>query len=64
MDERNEQENELLTRRAVARRWSVSTETIKRRERAGILPVLKLGRGVRYRWADIKRIEAEALVTR
>ena len=39
---------ELMTRRELASRWRVSTETIKRRERAGILPVLKLGRGARY----------------
>jgi len=61
---RNEKENELLTRRELATRWRFSTETIKRRERAGILPALKLGRGVRFRMEDIKRIEAEALVTR
>ena len=53
---------QFLTRNEVARRWKVSTETIKRRERAGILPVLKLGRAARYRLEDIKRVEAEALV--
>jgi hypothetical protein len=55
---------ELLTRRQLAKRWRFSTETIKRRERAGILPALKLGRGVRYRIEDIRRIETEALVSR
>lgn len=55
---------EFLTRNELARRWRVSTETIKRRERAGILPVLKLGRGARYRLEDVTRIEAEAVVAR
>ncbi|HEY5812557.1 MAG TPA: hypothetical protein VIT23_07885 [Terrimicrobiaceae bacterium] len=55
---------EFLTRNELARRWRVSTETIKRRERAGILPVLKLGRRARYRLEDVTRIEAEAVVAR
>lgn len=55
---------EFLTRNELARRWRVSTETIKRRERAGILPVLKLGRRTRYRLEDVTRIEAEAVVAR
>jgi hypothetical protein len=54
---------EFLTRNELARRWRLSTETIKRRERAGILPVLKLGRAARYRLKDVERIEAEALVS-
>jgi hypothetical protein len=52
----------LLTRKELCSRWKVSTETLKRRERCGLLPFLKLGRGVRYRLADIERIEAEASV--
>ena len=55
---------QLLTRRELCDRWRVSHETIKRRERAGILPCLKLGRGVRYRIEDIERIERDAEVTR
>ena len=51
---------QLLTRRGLAGRWQVSVETLKRRERCGILPFLKLGRGVRYRLDDIERIEADA----
>ena len=54
----------LITRRELAAHWCVSTETLKRRERAGILPCLKLGRGVRYRRADIEKIEAQAEVSR
>jgi hypothetical protein len=54
---------QLLTRSDLSRRWSVSLETLKRRERAGILRYLKLGRGVRYRIEEVKRIEQEAEVT-
>jgi hypothetical protein len=52
----------LLTRRELADRWSLSTETLKRRERCGLLPFLKLGRGVRYRLADVEHLEADAEV--
>jgi len=53
---------QLVTRKGLASRWQVSVETLKRRERCGILPVLKLGRGVRYRLDDIESIEADAEV--
>jgi hypothetical protein len=52
----------LLSRRELADRWSMSVETLKRRERCGILPFLKLGRGVRYRLSDVERLEADAFV--
>jgi len=52
----------FLTRKALADRWQLSTETLKRRERCGLLPFLKLGRGVRYRLADIEHLEADAEV--
>ena len=52
----------MLSRRHLAERWELSKETLKRREKAGILPFLKLGRGVRYKIEDIERIEAEARV--
>lgn len=52
------------TRRTLSQRWAVSTETLKRREKAGKLPCLKLGKSVRYRIEDIERIEREALVSR
>jgi hypothetical protein len=52
----------FLTRKALADRWQLSTETLKRRERCGLLPFLKLGRGVRYRIADVEHLEAEAEV--
>jgi hypothetical protein len=52
----------LLTRKGLADRWQMSTETLKRRERAGVLRVLKLGRGVRYRLSDVEALEAAAEV--
>jgi hypothetical protein len=52
----------LLTRKGLADRWQLSTETLKRRERCGLLPFLKIGRGVRYRLSDIERLEADAEV--
>ena len=54
----------MLSRRHLAVRWSTSIETLKRREKAGILIPLKLGRGVRYRIADIERLEQQAEVRR
>ena len=54
----------LLTRSQLVARWQVSRELLKRRERAGILPVLKLGRDARYKLSDIERLEAEAEVRR
>jgi hypothetical protein len=54
----------LLTRREVAERWRQSTETVKRREKAGVLNALKLGRGVRYRLSDVLAVESAAEVGR
>jgi hypothetical protein len=50
----------LLTRKGLSDRWQLSIETLKRRERCGVLPFLKLGRGVRYRLSDIEQLEGEA----
>lgn len=50
------------TRRTLADRWQVSTETLKRREKAGQLAFLKLGKSVRYLPEEIERIEREATV--
>lgn len=57
-------ETKHLTRRTLAARWVCSIETLKRRERAGILRCLKIGRGVLYRLEDIEEIEAQAEVFR
>jgi hypothetical protein len=51
-----------LSRQQIAKRWQCSTETIKRREKAGILPSHRLGGLVRYRLSDVERIEQEARV--
>jgi hypothetical protein len=58
----NKTKQQMLSRRLLADRWAVSKETLKRREKAGKLPFLKLGRDVRYRLADIEQIEAQAEV--
>jgi len=52
-----------LSRQQIAERWQCSTETIKRREKAGILPSHRLGGLVRYRLSDVERIEQEARVS-
>jgi DNA-binding transcriptional regulator YhcF (GntR family) len=59
-----QEETQLLSRRQLAERWAISKETVKRKEKAGILPVLKLAgcRDARYRLDDIQRIEHEAEV--
>ena len=54
----------LLSRKQLAARWSTSVETIKRRERAGVLNPIILGRLVRYELSDIEKIEQDARVTR
>lgn len=52
------------TRRTLSERWQCSTETLKRREKAGLLAFLKLGKSVRYLPEEIERIEREAIVSR
>jgi hypothetical protein len=58
--DRKQNEPRLISRRQAAERWSCSTETLKRREKAGMLKVLKIGPHVRYRVSDIEAIEAAA----
>jgi hypothetical protein len=53
-------EETLLKRTELARRWKVSIDTLKRRERAKILRAVRLdGRVIRYRMSDVLRIEEE-----
>ncbi|HPA18327.1 MAG TPA: hypothetical protein PLU30_11320 [Verrucomicrobiae bacterium] len=48
----------LLSRRELAARWDCSVETIKRRQRAGILKAIQFSsRLLRYRLSDILQIE-------
>jgi hypothetical protein len=60
MDQKSEEQ--LRSRRQLAARWSVHQQTLKRREKAGTLPFLKLGNRIRYRLSDIEAIEAAATV--
>jgi hypothetical protein len=58
MLERRAMEETLLTRSELAKRWKVSIETLKRRERARVLRPVRLdGRVIRYRMTDVLRIE-------
>ncbi len=51
----------LLSRGELSRRWSCSTETLKRREREGVLKALRFNqRLLRYRLSDIVAIEGAA----
>jgi hypothetical protein len=54
----------LLTRNQLSERWSLSKETLKRREKAGQLQPLKMGKLVRYRLSQIEKIEADAELLR
>ena len=52
-----------ISRKALAQRWSCSVETIKRKEKVGILNPLRLGkRFLRYRLSDIEAIEKASLL--
>jgi len=46
----------------LAKRWWVSIETVKRREKSGILRAYKFGRVTRYRLSDVEQIEKDAEV--
>ena len=57
----DDKEQALLSRKQVAARWSVSLETIKRREAAGLLhPIRFSQRQLRYRLAEIVSVERAA----
>ena len=49
---------QMLSRRDLASRWGVSTETIKRRERAGFLRAHRFNlRLIRYRLDEVEAYE-------
>jgi len=52
-------ETSLWTRKNVKDRWQCSLETLKRKEKAGLLPYLKIGKFVRYRPEVIEAIERQ-----
>jgi hypothetical protein len=55
-----ESSEQLLSRKALANRWGVCRETIKRAERAGVLHAIRFnGRLLRYKLSDVLAIEAE-----
>jgi predicted site-specific integrase-resolvase len=52
---------QLLSRKAVAHRWQTSVETVKRREKAGLLKPIRFNqRLLRYKLSDIEALEAAA----
>jgi hypothetical protein len=56
-----ESSEQLLSRKALANRWGVCRETIKRAERAGLLRAIRFNeRLLRYKLSDILAIEADA----
>jgi len=52
----------FTNRPRLAERWLCSTMKLKRMEKAGLLPFLKMGKQVRYRMVDVERIEQEGEV--
>jgi len=51
-----------ISRSELATRWSCSQETLKRREKAGLLRAWKNGRLVRYRMEDVLQLEAQGRI--
>jgi predicted site-specific integrase-resolvase len=52
---------QLLSRRAVAHRWQTSVETVKRREKEGLIKAIRFNqRLLRYRLSDVEQVEAAA----
>jgi len=52
----------FTNRPRLAERWFCSTMKLKRMEKAGLLPPLKIGKQVLYRMSDVERIEQQAEV--
>lgn len=50
----------FLTPEQLARRWHVTTMTLRRWRKAGRIHAHHLGRGIRFRLAEIERIETES----
>jgi hypothetical protein len=52
---------QLVSRKAVADRWQTSKETVKRREKAGLLKAIRFNqRLLRYKLSDVEAFEAAA----
>jgi excisionase family DNA binding protein len=59
---RNTQDDQTLTPKALAERWSCSVMTVKRRIRAGALRAQKNGRLVRIPLSSILSYEQDATI--
>ena len=55
---------QLLTRGELSKRWNLSVETLKRWEKSGKLPFIKLGKEVRYRITVVEQIENTSEVSK
>jgi hypothetical protein len=54
-------EDVLLSRKQVAKRWGVCTETVKRKERCGLLSAVRFNnRLTRYRLSNVLALEEAA----
>jgi excisionase family DNA binding protein len=53
-------DEQLLTKREVARRWQVSTRTVERDVEAGPLVATRIGGAARFRLADVEHAEQQA----
>ncbi|HEX9630592.1 MAG TPA: hypothetical protein VF961_11285 [Pyrinomonadaceae bacterium] len=52
---------QLLSRKAIADRWQTSVETVKRREKAGLLKAIRFNqRLLRYKLSNVEAVEAAA----
>jgi hypothetical protein len=52
---------QLLSRKAVAHRWQTSVETVKRREKEGLLKAIRFNeRLLRYKLSNVEAVEAAA----
>jgi hypothetical protein len=53
--------DQLLSRKGVAERWQTSVETVKRREKAGLITPIRFNqRLLRYKLSDIAAFEQAA----
>ena len=56
-----ERQEQFLKRRELAARWHCSTETIKRKQRSGLLHPIRLSqRLLLYKLSEIEAVEASA----
>lgn len=54
--------DQSISRAELSMRWSCSQETLKRREKAGVLPSWKNGHLVRYKMTDVIEYEQQGQV--